>query len=81
MDDANILSQIHELIDEEHALRARAEAGAIALEDEHQRLQRLEESLDQCWDLLRQRGARREAGQDPDQVEVRDVGEVEEYLQ
>ncbi|MDQ1482261.1 MAG: hypothetical protein QOF35_337 [Actinomycetota bacterium] len=80
MDD-DILSKVRELVDEEHALRARAEAGTVELKEEHQRLRRLEESLDQCWDLLRQREARSEAGQDPNQAKPRGVNEVEGYLQ
>jgi Protein of unknown function (DUF2630) len=81
MDDDDILSKVSELVDEEHALRARAGAGAIDPNQEHQRLQRIEKSLDQCWDLLRQREARREAGQDLNPVKVRSVDEVEGYLQ
>ena len=81
MDDKNILSQVSALVDEEHELRARAEAGTISADEEHQRLAGLEESLDQCWDLLRQRRARREMGQDPDSAKARSVGEVEGYLQ
>lgn len=81
VDDADILSKIRELVDEEHALRASAGAGTIDLKVEHQRLRQLEQSLDQCWDLLRQREARREAGQDLNPAKVRGVDEVEGYLQ
>ena len=81
MDDADIMTKISALVDEEHQLRTRLEEGEIAPEDEHRRLASLEESLDQCWDLLRQRRARREAGQDPNAAHARDVREVEGYLQ
>lgn len=81
MDDADILRKVRELVDEEHALRASVGAGAIDLKEEHQRLQLVEQSLDQCWDLLRQRDARRETGQDLNQATVRSVNEVEQYLQ
>ena len=81
MDDADIFNKVRELVDQEHALRASAGDGAIDLEEEHQRLKRLEQSLDQCWDLLRQREARREAGQEINQARVRSVNEVEQYLQ
>jgi hypothetical protein len=81
MDEQNILSQVNELVAEEHELRSRAEAGEISAEEERARLHALEESLDQCWDLLRQRRARREFGQNPDDAKARDVGEVEHYLQ
>ena len=81
MNDADILSKVRELVDEEHVLRASAAAGTIDVKEEHQRLQRLEQSLDQCWDLLRQRDARRDAGKDPNPAKVRGVDEVEGYLQ
>ena len=45
------------------------------------RLHEVEVQLDQCWDLLRQRRARRDAGQDPDTAHVRPEGTVEGYLQ
>jgi hypothetical protein len=50
-------------------------------DQERARLRTVEESLDQCWDLLRQRRARREAGESPDQASVRPTGEVEGYMQ
>lgn len=49
--------------------------------EEHERLRQLEVNLDQCWDLLRQRRALREAGYDPDAARVRDEKTVEGYLQ
>ena len=48
--------------------------------EEHERLRRVEVELDQCWDLLRQRRARREYGRDPHQAEARPEGTVEGYL-
>lgn len=73
-----ILSTIRELIDEEHALRATPEG----LESrERARMRQLEEALDQCWDLLRQRRARSEFDQDPDETEMRPASEVENYPQ
>jgi len=81
MDDKQILSRIHELVDDEHRLRERLSAGELTSEEEHARLRRLEESLDQCWDLLRQRRARQEFGEDPDAAEVRPAAEVEGYRQ
>jgi hypothetical protein len=81
VDDSTILNQVRQLVEEEHALRARSEAGTISADEEQLRLQQLEVSLDQCWDLLRQRRARREAGQDPDGSVARPIGEVEGYLQ
>ena len=75
MDDQEILTRIQALIDEEHELR---ETDA---EEHGDRIAQLEVSLDQCWDLLRQRRARRHAHLDPDGVAVRDEGVVEGYQQ
>ena len=80
MDDAEIVRRISELADEEHALE-RSHAGGGTSEEEQQRLRQLEVALDQCWDLLRQRRARREHGQDPDTAAVRDPATVEGYQQ
>ena len=84
MDDQPILSRIDALIDEEHVLLGREEADAVdreALEVDQRRLREVSIELDRCWDLLRQRRARREAGQDPEQARVRDPAVVEKYLQ
>ncbi|GAA4486910.1 DUF2630 family protein [Actinoallomurus oryzae] len=81
MQDSEILGRIHSLVDEEHTLRERLQKGDLAAEEEHQRLRSLEEALDQCWDLLRQRRARRDAGENPDEASSRSAGEVEGYLQ
>ena len=77
--DEDIQARIKGLIDQEHALRQRLSAGEITHEAEQADLARLEVELDQCWDLLRQRRARREFGQDPDEAAVRDPGTVENY--
>ena len=61
MDDVNILAHINELIEAERRLRASDDHSP----DEREQLRQVEESLDQCWDLLRQRRARREFGEDP----------------
>ncbi len=81
MDEKSILGRIDELVDEEHGLRQRMLDGEIASDEERARLRELEESLDQCWDLLRRRRAARSAGENPDAVEARPVEEVEGYLQ
>lgn len=80
MDDAEILSRIHALVDEEHQLEE-GHVGQGLSADEQARLQEVEVALDQCWDLLRQRRARRNAGLDPDEAQVRDEGTVEGYRQ
>ena len=81
MDDADILTQVRDLVAEEHELRARRQTGGLSEDEEQERLRIVEESLDQCWDLLRQRRARREFGDDPDAAQARPVQEVEHYLQ
>lgn len=80
MNDNEILSHIEELVNEEHTLTRRAEDGTLPA-DEHEHMKQLEISLDQCWDLLRQRRARRHAGLNPDDATVRDPGIVEHYQQ
>ena len=81
MDDKEILSRIDDLIKTEHMLRARLAAGELTSTEENDALKSAEESLDQCWDLLRQRRARREFGEDPSLAEARPASEVEEYWQ
>ncbi|WP_427129195.1 DUF2630 family protein [Pseudarthrobacter sp. S9] len=82
MDNRDILERIKALVEEEHGLREGAaqpgEAKAAEAPDVL-RLQQLEEQLDQCWDLLRQRRAKRDYGEDPNEAEVRPVSEVEGY--
>ncbi len=77
MDEKDILSRIHELVDEEHKLRE----GTDHSSDERARIQAIVLLLDQCWDLLRQRRAKRQYGEDPDEAEARPASEVEGYLQ
>jgi hypothetical protein len=80
MDDERIHEQIEKLVEEEHTLYSRVGEGGMSA-NEHNRLEAIKVSLDQCWDLLRQRRALRRAGQDPDAAEVRDPEVVERYEQ
>ena len=80
MDDSQIHGSIDRMVEEEHQLWEREAAGQ-ASEGDRQRLAELKVSLDQCWDLLRQRRARREAGQSPEGAELRPPGVVEHYEQ
>ncbi|SHK79218.1 Protein of unknown function [Pseudonocardia thermophila] len=80
MDEQEIHRRIGELVAEEHRLE-RAHVGQELSEDEQQRLRDLSVQLDQCWDLLRQRDARRRAGLDPDDAQVRPANVVEGYRQ
>jgi Protein of unknown function (DUF2630) len=80
MDEAQIHGRIEDLVSEEHSLWEREAAGE-ATDADRQRLDSLKGTLDQCWDLLRQRRALREAGLDPEAARVRDPGIVEHYQQ
>ncbi len=79
MDNQDIQERIQALVEQEHQLR---ESG---IEDEQEanrtELRRVEESLDQCWDLLRQRRAKQEAGENPEDASARPVNQVEGYRQ
>ena len=75
MEDQTILDRITALVDEEHRLRE----GAVAPEANADRLKSVAEQLDQAWDLLRQRRAKSEFGENPDEARVRPASEVEGY--
>ena len=79
MDDKTILERITELSNEELELEEHHENDVLASDRVH-RLKSIETELDQCWDLLRQRRARRSAGQDPNQATLRPDEVVEGYL-
>ena len=79
MDDSAILQRIGQLTDEEQHLYQRDDQERRLSEEEVARLRGLEVLLDQCWDLLRQRRARREFGFDPDAAQPRDATTVERY--
>ena len=81
MDDKEILAHIDDLIQTEHKLREQLAAGQQSSAQEREQLKAAEEALDQCWDLLRQRRARREFGENPNEAIARPVGEVEGYMQ
>jgi hypothetical protein len=80
MADENVHGRIERLVAEEHELWDR-EAQGIATDDDRRRLETVKVSLDQCWDLLRQRRALREASLDPRAARVRDPEVVERYEQ
>jgi Protein of unknown function (DUF2630) len=86
MDDASIGNRIEALVAEERRLHEREQldaeqAAQEPLEADRERLAQISVELDQCWDLLRQRRARRDAGENPDEAQSRDVNTVEKYLQ
>ncbi len=79
-DDAAIHQHITALVDEEHQLRRRLTAGEISRDEEHARLATIEVELDQAWDLLRQRDAKRQYADNPETARERSPGIVEGYL-
>jgi uncharacterized protein DUF2630 len=80
--DSSLLQRISELIDQEHRLRQEMQgADPQTRAADREQLAQAEIALDQCWDLLRQRQARRTRGENPDDASVRPVAEVENYLQ
>jgi Protein of unknown function (DUF2630) len=81
MNDGEILHTITKLVDEEHELLKAGEHDGGLDEENDARLKSLQVQLDQCWDLLRQRRARREFGEDPNEAKVREAGTVEHYQQ
>ncbi|GGM52368.1 hypothetical protein GCM10012275_24160 [Longimycelium tulufanense] len=80
MKDREVFVRIRELVDEEHRLREEIIGQGMSPSDNAQ-LRDLERALDQCWDLLRQRRARRESGRDPNSAHARRPSEVEGYSQ
>jgi hypothetical protein len=75
--DEDILAKVAALVHEERALEGDGETA----EERVARRKQIEAQLDQCWDLLRQRQARREFGEDPGGAHARPIAEVEQYLQ
>jgi hypothetical protein len=80
MEDEALHNRIEQLVAEEHELYERGAEGGLS-ESEHRRLESIKVGLDQCWDLLRQRRALREAGCDPGAARVRAPEVVERYEQ
>jgi hypothetical protein len=80
MEDTEILAQINKLAEEEQRLEE-GHVGDGLSEEEHVRLHTIEVTLDQLWDVLRQRRAKRNAGRDPEDASERPAGTVESYLQ
>ena len=79
MDDKQILAEINKLAERERELYKKEEADGVT-DDERAQMRKIEVTLDQCWDLLHQRRARRSAGLDPDAASVRDANTVEKYM-
>jgi hypothetical protein len=80
VDDQEIVDRINALAEQEHRLEE-AHVGEGLAPEEEERLRTIEVALDQCWDLLRQRRARRHAGQDPDEAQQQPAPVVEGYKQ
>jgi hypothetical protein len=80
MSDADVSNMIESLVREEHELWER-EAAGDASDADRRRLQEIKVQLDQYWDLLRQRRARREFGLDDEAAQPRRPDIVENYEQ
>jgi hypothetical protein len=80
MNDADIQRHIEELVAEEHRLLETLETKSL-VQQEHERLEEVQVQLDRYYDLLRQRRAREEFGQDPGTAALRPAETVERYLQ
>jgi len=80
LDDRTVLQRIEQLVERERQIEE-SHVGRAPTDDERAQLKEIEIELDQCWDLLRQRRARRAAGQDPDVAVTRPEEVVENYLQ
>ena len=80
MDNDQTLERISELVAEEDRLREQG-VGATVDDQTRARITQIEVTLDQCWDLLRQRRARQEFGENPEGAGVRDAATVEGYIQ
>jgi len=80
VDDKTILQHIEQLVNDEHALMQSSRQQGLSDEQEAQ-LQQMNVTLDQLWDLLRQRRARREFHENPDDAQVRDPNTVEHFQQ
>jgi hypothetical protein len=81
MADEQISDHIEALVKEEHALLDRGGDEGGLDPAGHARLEKIRVELDRYWDLLRQRRARRRAGEDPEGASPRDADTVEHYLQ
>jgi hypothetical protein len=78
MGDTDVQDHIEQLVAEEHRLLGRSSEQGLSPQD-HERLARVRVELDRYWDLLRQRRAREEYGEDPDDASIRDADTVEGY--
>lgn len=75
--DQDVLNRIRSLVQEEHRLLRQATIS----DGDRVRLEQTKVSLDQYWDLLRQRRALREFDGDPDRATMRSASVVEQYEQ
>jgi hypothetical protein len=80
MSDDRVHTTIEQLVSEEHELWQRESRGESS-DSDRRRIAEIKVQLDQCWDLLRQRRARREFAENPDEASARPTDTVEHYLQ
>jgi peptide subunit release factor 1 (eRF1) len=77
--DQVVMERIEQLADEEHELYAKESRGEASTR-ERARLREIQVELDRCYDVLRQRRARRAAGLDPDGANVRDEPAIGDHV-
>ena len=75
--DESVFETIKRLVEEEHALWDRTDLDFSS----QARLETIRIELDRYWDLLRQRRALREFGEDPNRAQIRPASVVEKYKQ
>jgi hypothetical protein len=80
-DDTELFKRINTLSEEEEQLYAKAGDGSGLSAGERERLRLIKVDLDRVYDLLHQRQARREFGQDPSEATLRPAEIVERYDQ
>jgi Protein of unknown function (DUF2630) len=76
--DTRVQDHIEELVAEEHRLLDHSGEQGLSQAD-HDRLAAVRVELDRYWDLLRQRRAYEEFGENPDDASLRDEETVENY--
>jgi hypothetical protein len=79
--DEQIEKRIETLEEEREALRRDESAAQESASADADRLEEIRVELDRQWDLLRQRRALRNAGQNPDDANERSSDTVERYWQ
>jgi flagellar biosynthesis/type III secretory pathway chaperone len=76
-EDNSVLAHIKQLTEKEEHLYGKTDLNDEDIKDMH----KIKSELDQYWDLLRQRRALRDAGENPNQAEMRSSDTIENYTE